>query len=135
MSAPGLKINSNPHYSHMKMPEPDESLRFYPKWVHMKGYPDVLAIDEEDEARLLSREPREEAPPAPKPVEVAKPVEPLPNPPKMGAAVLEPPKRTLAGPNEEREILLEIAKEKNIRVDGRWKLDRLRATIERETSK
>lgn len=118
MSAPGLKI-TNFHYSNMVMPEVEHSE--YPKWVHMTGYPDQLAVDAEQEAELLRRPPKE------KPVEKLADVKPEP--------VSAPePKQTLTGPNDEREILLQIAEEKNIRVDKRWGIGRLRATIERETS-
>jgi len=131
MSAPGLKI-TNPHYANMRMPEPDESIRDWPKWVHMKGYPSVVVQNAEEEAKMLAR-PARDASEAPKPVAPIPRAEPLVNPTKAGAAVMEPP-RTLAGPNEEREILFQIASEKNIKVDKRWKTDRLRATIERGTS-
>ncbi len=55
MSAPGLKI-TNFHYSHMAF----EKGPFveYPKWVHMSGYPSIIAADAGAEALLLSRPPK-----------------------------------------------------------------------------
>ena len=51
---------------------------------------------------------------------------------KKPEVIAEKPAHILAGPNDERAILLQISKEKNIKVDARWKTDRIRATIERE---
>lgn len=125
MNAPGLKI-TNFHYSTMKMPEPDLSMRDYPKWVRVKGYPDAVAKDAAEEAELLAR-PVREVSEAAKPVAVPK--EPLVNPAKAGAAQMPPP-RTLAGPNEERDILIQIAQEKGIKIDKRWKIERIRHALE-----
>ncbi len=96
----------------------------YPKWVRMSGYPEEIAQDAEHEARLLAREPRSGD------VMVAL-VGVQSN--ADAASFVESPTKILSGPNDEREILLQIAREKNIKVDARWKTDRIRATIERET--
>ena len=126
MSAPGLKI-TNFHYSNMKLPEADQSLRDYPKWVHMKGYPDTLARDAEEEAELLKRPVREASEPS---KSISKPSEPLLNPAKAGAAAMPPP-RTLAGPNEEKHMLIQIAEEKGIKIDKRWKIERIRHALDK----
>lgn len=114
-----MKI-TNFHYANMKMPDPSPSE--YPKWVYMDGYPGILANDAEHEAELLKRAPRDIAS-RPIPAVKVEPEKPV-----------EKPTHVLSGPNDEREILFQIAKEKNITVDKRWKTDRLRATIERETA-
>lgn len=126
MSMPGLKI-TNFHYSNMKMQEPDNSLRDYPKWVHMKGYPDIIAKDAEEEAMLLARPPREDLPKTEKPKQIS---EPLHNPAKAGAAAMPPP-RVLAGPNEEKHMLIQIAEEKGIKIDKRWKIERIRHALDK----
>lgn len=108
----------------MKMQEPDVSMRDYPKWVRVKGYPDAIAKDAEEEAELLAR-PVRDVPAKP----VATPKEPLVNPAKAGEAQMPPP-RTLAGPNEERDILIQIAQEKGIKIDKRWKIERIRHALE-----
>jgi hypothetical protein len=113
-----MKI-TNFHYSNMKMPDPSPSE--YPKWVYMDGYPGILADDAEHEAALLAR-PTKSKTDKPIIIEQVKP-----------ETMAEKPAHILSGPNDEREILLQIAKEKNIKVDARWKTDRIRATIERET--
>ncbi len=120
MSAHGLKI-TNFHYSHMTFPQGPGTE--YPKWIHMSGYPDILANDAEEEASLLAREPRSGD------IAVAL-VGVQAN--AVAAPIIEPT-AILAGPNNERELLLQIAAEKNIKVDARWKTERIRATVERET--
>jgi len=122
LSAPGLKI-TNFHYAHIKLPDGPAGFVEFPKWV----YPDPastknghLVNDAEEEAAYFAALEKKEAVPDPKP---AADEAPTPTP----AAIL-------SGVNDEREILLQIAKEKNIKVDARWKTDRLRATIERETA-
>ena len=115
MSAPGLKI-TNFHYTHTSFPPQTEYVE-WPKWVHMEGFKSVIAQNAEEEAALRARQPGD----------VVKAVDPQP-------VIIEAPARTLSGPNDEREILFQIAAEKNIKVDKRWKTDRIRTTIERETS-
>jgi hypothetical protein len=121
MSAPGLKI-TNFHYSNMTMPRFE--ITEYPKWIHMSGYPDILAQDAAEEAALLAR--------SPKSGDVA--VQLVGAQAEASAAPMgDPPPHILTGTNDEREILIRIAKEKDIKIDARWKTDRIRATIERET--
>ncbi len=119
----GLRI-TNPHYSNMKMPDPDPSVRDWPKWVYMKGYPGVLARDAAHEAELLARPEKEDA----KPVSTQVPA------PPASAPVTTKPGIVLAGPNDEKTMLLRIAEEQSIRVDKRWSLARLRGTIEKATA-
>ncbi len=121
MSAPGLKI-TNFHYSHMAFN--NGPFVEYPKWIHMSGYPSIIAADAGAEALLLSRPPKS----GDVKVELQSAAAEA-----IAQPIVEPPKHILAGVNDEREILFQIAAEKNIKVDKRWKLDRLRATIERET--
>ena len=122
LSAPGLKI-TNFHYAHMKLPDGPSSFVEFPKWVHMPGYPSQLIQTAEEEAVLRAR-----------PEIKSEDVKKLPDAPVSAPAVAAAPVTTvLTGANDEREILLQIAKEKNIKVDARWKTDRIRATIERET--
>ncbi len=126
MSAPGLKI-TNFHYGHIQMPQshPTE----YPKWIHMLGYPDVIANNAEEEAALLARPFKSEANPG----DVTVYLQGAQATATAAEIVNPPPTSVLTGPNDEREILLQIAKEKDIKVDLRWKTERIRATIERET--
>jgi hypothetical protein len=58
-----------------------------------------------------------EKPPAPAP-------EPMPVPPAPE------PVAVLAGPNDEREVLIKLATERGIKIDKRWKTDRIRAILE-----
>lgn len=120
MSAPGLKI-TNFHYSNMTIPTYE--VHEYPKWVHMSGYPSAIAKNAEEEAALLARTTGSG--------DITIQLQGV-QADAVAAPIVEPP-AILAGPNDEREILLQIAKEKNIRIDLRWKTDRIRATIERET--
>ncbi len=110
MSAPGLKI-TNFHYSHMTFAANPGTL--YPKWVHMSGYESVIAQDAEHEAELLAR------------------------PAKSGdvTVALEPAKaEAIAQPMaDERAELIQAAKDRNIKIDARWKTDRIRETIEKAT--
>ncbi len=114
MSAPGLKI-TNFHYSHMAMPAGNPSE--YPKLVYpspmSKDYRIVNSAEEEAAfyAALANKEP------VPAPVASPEPEAPAP------AAVL-------SGANDEREILLQVAKEKSIAVDGRWRIEKIRAALE-----
>ena len=117
MSAHGLKI-TNFHYTNTVMSSFEPTV--YPKWVYpepmsKKGQ---LVNDEAEEAAYFKA---------------------LENKEELPKEVIIPPLSVaeasvvLAGQNDEREILMTIAKEKNIKVDARWKTDRIRATIERET--
>lgn len=112
-----MKI-TNFHYSNMKMPDPSPSE--YPKWVYMDGYPGVLADDAAQEAELLARSVKAKTD---KPIIIPQAKAPEVTP--------DPPKNILSGPNDEKEMLLKIAKEKGVAVDGRWKIDRIRATLEK----
>ena len=123
MSAPGMKI-TNFHYSHMKMPDGPGGYVEYPKWIHMPGYPSQI-VETAQEEEILRARPEINAPVA---APAAAPKAETP------AVAVPAPTKILSGVNDEREILLQIAKEKNIKVDARWKTDRLRATIERETA-
>ncbi len=117
----GMKI-TNFHYQDVVFPKQTVFVEF-PKFVHMSGYPSTIAQNAEEEAVLLAR-PMEVGSVVTKPeVAAPKPAEPVATPVAI-----------LSGPNDEREILLQVAKEKNIKIDLRWKTDRIRATIERETA-
>lgn len=111
---PGLKI-TNFHYTNTVFPPKGEFVEF-PKYIYPEGRPPVIVQNAEEEAAVMNN-PHSAAPPPPAP-------EP----------VVAQPTTILAGANDEREILFQIAKEKNIKVDARWKTERLRATIERETA-
>ena len=118
MGAPGLKI-TNFHYSQAF---PPYTYQEYPKWIRMEGYEDALSQNADHEAELLARPPRS----------AHGPLAPAPQP--AVPATPEAPARTLQGENDEREILLQIAEERGIKVDKRWRTERLRATVERETA-
>lgn len=117
MLVQGMKI-TNFHYTNTVF-QPNE-YQEYPKWIHMEGYPSVIARDAAEEARLLARKPFDPKDP---------PQEQAQEPASNESA----PTMVLTGRNDEKEILLQIAQERNIRVDKRWNMTRLRATIERET--
>lgn len=120
MSAPGLKI-TNFHYSNTAFTPPAEFVEF-PKWVHMAGYPSVIAQDAAEEAVLRAR-------PIPSdPVNAL-----LQTPPETFHAgpPVPPPTTMLQGSNDAREMLWKIAAEKGIKIDKRWKLPRLTAEMER----
>lgn len=112
MSAPGMKI-TNFHYSHMKLPDSDPNPSEYPKWVYDKPMSKngrMVANAEEEAAFLagLAGEalmPEEVVPPTP-------------------AVVLT------GGEMDEKAILLALAKEKGIKVDARWKVEKIRAAME-----
>lgn len=117
MSAHGLKI-TNFHYTNTVMSSFEPTV--YPKWVYpepMSKKGQLVNDEAEEAAYLKALENKEELP------------KPIPAP----AAPVVAPTIVLGGQNDEREILMTIAKEKNIKVDARWKTDRIRATIERET--
>lgn len=113
MSSVGLKI-TNFHYSNTVFDKPKTFVEF-PKWIHREGKPSVLAQNAQEEAELLGGNSIPQTL-AEMPVENFHPSAPV-----------------LSGPNDEREILLQIAKEKNITIDNRWGTKRIRSTIERET--
>jgi len=115
-----MKI-TNFHYADTTFPKTE--FVEYPKWIHMSGYPSEIAPDAEAEARLLSRPPKAgditvKLVPAKAEAIVQPIVEPIKNP-------------LLTGWNNERAALLQIAKEKNIKVDARWKTDRIRETVDK----
>ena len=118
MSAPGLKI-TNFHYSHMTVPT--YTVHEYPKWVHMSGYASVIAKDAEEEAALLARTPVSG--------DVSIPLQGA-QADAIAAPIVEPP-AILAGPNDERDLLIKIAEEKGIAIDKRWKTERIRATLDK----
>ncbi len=104
-----MKI-TNPHYANMAMPAADMSVRDWPKWVYPNGPKSgVIVQNAEEEASVLAG-----AALSPM-VEVAAPAVPT---------------VTLAPDNNEKAILLALAKEKGIKVDARWALPKLRAAME-----
>lgn len=112
MSGHGLKI-TNFHYSNMAMPAPNPSA--YPKWVYPSPMAKEgrLARDEEEEARIIVAFAEKLAlPPAVDPVKPA-----------------APPGVTLQPDNDEKAVLLALAKEKNIKVDARWRIEKIRAAM------
>jgi hypothetical protein len=114
MQARGMKI-TNFHFTHA-IPKPDPALRDYPKWVYMEGFPGTIARNEREEQALLAR---------------TSPGE------KIMAGSDEPPpaaapKRVLVGSDtDEREILLQVLRERGVKTDGRWRTERLRAEVAR----
>lgn len=118
MSAPGLKI-TNFHYGHMIMPAPQQDLREYPKYVHREGHLSVIVQNAEEEAALLSSvNSVVTTPPADYPTFPAAPASSGPEP------IL-----TLAPDNNEKAVLLALAKSKNIKVDARWRIEKIRAAM------
>ncbi len=99
----GLKLTN---LNRPAFPIAEKSIEFveYPKWIHMDGYPSELTTDAEAEAKLRSR--------------------PLPNDTAKIETSLAPI------PEDKRAALISLAKEKNIKIDARWKTDRIRETIE-----
>lgn len=82
----------------------------YPKFVHFTdGRKSVIVADAEEEAAALAGKPVPE-----RAIEVP-PVAPIP---------------VLVGGNDEEAMLRKIAAEKGIRIDGRWKLPRIRRAVE-----
>ena len=124
MSATGLKITN----FHMLPAFPKAEYAEYPKWIHMTGYKSEIVQTAEDEAILRARAPVET-----QHSELVKKLAEMP--PANFHAAPQPADRSpvLAGPNDERELLLKIAEEKDIKVDRRWKLERLRNTIAKAT--
>ncbi len=113
-----MKI-TNFHYANATFEKPSEFVE-YPKWIHMSGYPSEIVQDREGEERLLAR--------SAVPGDVAVALEPA----KADAtvqSVVEP--EIFINRDREREVLLELARDKNIKVDARWKTDRIRETIEK----
>ena len=102
MSAPGLKI-TNFHYSKVTFPE--YKYQEYPKWIHMTGYPSVIAQTAQEEADLRARTPIQ--------TQHAELIEALPKP--------EPDDKTL---------WIEIADKNGIKIDKRWGLEKIKAAVE-----
>lgn len=119
MSAHGLKI-TNFHYTNTVLqtfPATD-----YPKWVYpgpMSKTGQLVNSAEEEAAYYAALENKEE----------------LPKPKELPPLATDDSKPTiiLTGGQDEREILLQVAKEKNIKIDARWSNSRIQATLERET--
>lgn len=82
----------------------------YPKFVHIAGKPAVIVNDADEESAVraggepAAKVPEPEAQPAPVPVLVAV--------------------------NDEEAMLRKIADEKGIRIDGRWKLPKIRKAVQ-----
>lgn len=112
---------TNFHYQNGPVFKPTEYQEF-PKWIHMPGYPSQMVQTSAEEDILRARPSIEGA---------EKPLKPLPVPPEI---VKETPKKVLTGENDEYQLLVQIATEKNIKIDKRWNLKRLRDTIERATA-
>lgn len=87
----------------------------FPKWVHVAGASSVIAESAEHEAAILVGVP---APVAP----VVEAVAPAPIP-------------VLVGENDEMTMLKQIAADKGIHLDGRWKLNKVRAAVEAASPK
>lgn len=111
MSAHGLKI-TNFHYANVTMPEPDPALSEYPKWVYPKPMgAGILVSNAEEEAGVMNAPNGDFAP--------------IPEVP----VVVPTPSVTLSPDNDEKTVLLALAKEKGITVDGRWRIEKLRAAM------
>lgn len=97
-------------------PELQPSAEF-PKFVHFSdGRKSVIAEDAEQEAAIL----------AGNAVPELKPTGPLAPP---------APIVTLVGENDELTMLRKIAADKGIHLDGRWKLNKIRAAVEAASPK
>lgn len=83
----------------------------YPKFLHFPDKPSVIVQDAAEEQAVLAG-----AAPKPAPVVMPPPVAPIPS---------------LMGKNDEEAMLREIAAQRNIRIDGRWKLPRIRKELEK----
>lgn len=121
MGFPGMKI-TNFHYSNGPAFK-DNGYQEFPKWIHMPGYPSQMVQTREEEDVLRARPAKDEA---------TKPLPPLPVQPEV--VVQQPATQVLTGENDEYALLTQIAAEKDIKIDKRWNLNRLRAHIERETA-
>lgn len=87
----------------------------FPKYVHFPdGRPSVIVENAEDEERARAGDVI-----VPKPVEPPAPDAPIPQ---------------LVGQNDEETMLRKIAAEKGIRIDGRWKLPKIRKAVEAASS-
>ena len=113
MSATGLKI-TNFHYSNMAMPKGDPALSEYPKWLYPfpMAKDGVLVRNAEEEAAYYALKGGETLPLTPAP-----------------AVIVQPATVTLAPDNDEKTVLLALAKERNIKVDARWKVAKIRAAM------
>lgn len=118
MGFPGMKI-TNFHYSNGPAFK-DNGYQEFPKWIHMPGYPSQMVRTKAEEEVLRAR-----------PAKDGTPLRPLPVPQEI---VVQPATQVLTGENDEYELLTQIAAEKDIKIDKRWNLNRLRAHIERETA-
>src|SRR4051812_41516218 len=88
---------------------PNEAHPEFPKWLHFKDSSSVLVQSAAEEAAVLG------GGPAPEPVGVIADPAPVP---------------ILVGENNERDMLLQIAEARGIRVDRRWKTPKIRAAVE-----
>jgi hypothetical protein len=112
MHAPGMKI-TNFHYGDITFQQPGAFVE-YPKWIHMSGYPSEIAQDAEQEAALLSR--------PTKSGDVTVQLE------SAKADAFVAPMGEAQDP--ERQALVELANAKNIKVDGRWSVKRLKLVLQ-----
>lgn len=110
-----LKMTIGPPTHHIPIP-----IGFveFPKWVHFedKGKPSVLVSNAEEEKAVLAGSPLQ----AP-----AEPVRPIVSSPA--------PIQTLQGMVDERASLLTIAEARSIKIDKRWKTDKIRRAVEAAT--
>jgi hypothetical protein len=106
-----LKLTIGPPTHHTPSPTPAEFVE-YPKWLHFAGKPSVIVNDREEEKAALSGNPLQAAP---------EPVRPIVN---------SAPVQTLQGVVDERASLLTIAEARGIKIDKRWKTEKIRRTIE-----
>lgn len=117
MGVHGMKI-TNFHY---QQAFPQTGYQEFPKWIHMPGYKSQMVETAAEEAVLRARPSLDEGQKAPEL-------------PQKVAPVVAQPTKILTGENNEYDLLLQIAQEKNIKIDKRWNVKRLRAHIERETA-
>lgn len=88
----------------------------YPKYVHFADKrPSVIVYDRDEEIAVLKGDKVEAHVPA-------------------APASAPAPVPVLVGANDEKAMLLKIAAEKGIKIDGRWKLPKLRKAVEAATS-
>lgn len=93
---------------------PGEIHTEFPKYVHFPdGRPSVIVKDADEEAVARAGGSINTDTPT-------LPVHPAPIP-------------TLVGENDEKAMLLKIAEEKGIKVDGRWKIAKIRKAVEQAT--
>lgn len=103
----------------------DTSGALWPKWVYPNGtkQPGVIVQNEVEEAAVLAS-----ATPAPKlfvtPVSVPEPIAP-----PVAAPVVQNAVETEALPNE-RDYLISLAAERGVKIDKRWKNEKIKAALE-----